>query len=312
MILFLYGPNSYRLREKEKQIIQRYQKIHKSGLNLIFLDGENLNFREFKDRFQQTTMFKEKRLIVLRNIFSNQEFKDEFLQEGEKLLRSEDIILISESKEIQDSDPLFKFLKEKAKTQQFKVLEGKELEGWIKKEFKKYNKRINLTTLKKLIEFVGEDLWTLSNEIKKLVNYAGEEIEIKENTLDLLVKPKIETDIFKTIDYIALQKKKQAIELLKKHLEKGDSPFYLLSMISYQFRNLLIVRELIEKNTSYYLISQKTNLHPYVIKKIYPLAKKFSLSELKRIYQKIFQVDLEIKVGKIKPEIALDLLIAQL
>jgi DNA polymerase-3 subunit delta len=193
-------------------------------------------------------------------------------------------------------------------------LEGKRLEKWAKKEIEKWGANIESKALQKLINFVGNDLWQLSNEIKKLTSFKGKEkksrISIKE--VKLLVKPKIEANIFKTINLIASQRKKEALELIKKHLEKGDSYSYLLSMISFQFRNLLIIRDLIDKQKPYYLVLKETGLHPYVVKKSYPLAKKFKTSELKKIYQKLFEVDLSIKTGKVEPRAALELLIAQI
>ena len=80
-----------------------------------------------------------------------------------------------------------------------------------------------------------------------------------------------------------------------------------MSLIIFQFRTLLIVNDLIEKK-------QKSSkfIHPFVFKKAYCNAKKFTFEELKKIYQAIFQLDLDIKNGKIKPEIALDLLIIDL
>ena len=36
------------------------------------------------------------------------------------------------------------------------------------------------------------------------------------------------------------------------------------------------------------------------------------MPQLKKIYQKIFQVDFDIKTGKIEPETALDLLLAEI
>jgi DNA polymerase III delta subunit len=53
-------------------------------------------------------------------------------------------------------------------------------------------------------------------------------------------------------------------------------------------------------------------MHPFLVKKSYEQAQKFSLVELKKIYQKIFEVDLGIKTGKIEPETALDLLISRI
>ena len=127
-----------------------------------------------------------------------------------------------------------------------------------------------------------------------------------------MVRSKIETDIFKTIDAIAEKNKKRALELLHKHLEKGDSPLYLLSMINYQFRNLLIVKDFIERCKPYNIILRKSGLHPFVVKKSYYQSQKFSFQELKKIYRKVFQIDLNIKTGRIESEMALDLLIAEI
>jgi len=312
MIIFLYGQDTYRLAQKLNEIIGEYKKIHKSGLNLRYFDGKSLDFQDFKDQFQQISMFQEKKLIILRDIFSNQDFKGKLLTEGKKFIDSKDVILISEKKEISSNDLLFKFLKKKAKDQEFKLLKGAGLKNWAKKELEKYKTEIRPEALERLIDFIGSDLWRFSNEIKKLVNYKNKKGKISKEDVELLVKPKIEPAIFKTIDFIASKEKKQALELLKKHLEKGDSPLYLLSMINFQFRNLLMIRDLIEKNTPFYLISKKTNLHPYVVKKSYLQAQRFKLSELKKIYQKIFKADLNIKTGKIEAETALELLIAQI
>jgi len=312
MLIFLYGQDTYRLNLKLKEIIQEYKKTHQSGLNLLYLEGENIDFQDFQDQFQQATMFKEKKMVILRNIFQNQDFKEKFIKDIKKLISSEDIILIVEKRDVPANNSLFKALKKKARCQEFKPLEKGQLKHWTKKEFEKHKTQIKPEALERLIEFVGNDLWRLSNEIKKLVSFKQKDSQVQAEDVNLLVRPKIEIDIFTTIDCIAQNNKKRAIELLKKHLEKGDSPLYLLSMINFQFRNLLIIRDLIDQNTSFYLISQKANLHPYVVKKSYPLAKKFKLSELKKIYQKIFEVDLNIKTGKIEPETALELLIAQI
>ncbi len=318
MVIFLYGQDTYRLTQKLREIIEEYKKIHKSGLNLRFFDfsdsTKGLSFQDFKDAFQQRSMFKEKRLMVLTHVFSNKDLKQSFLKNIKNLTDSKDVIVISEKNKILANDSLFKILKKKTICQEFKPLKGQSLENWVKKEIEQYRVKIEPEALQQIIDFIGNDLWRFSNEIKKLVNYKGKnsDLTIAKQDIELLVRPKIEPDIFQTINFLASKNKKQALSLLKKHLEKGDNPLYLLSMISFQFRNLLMIRELIDKNRPYFLISKETKLHPYVVKKSHDQAQRFSLSELKKIYQKIFEVDLNIKTGKLEPETALELLIAQI
>jgi len=308
MIIFLYGLDTYRSRQKLNEIIEHYKKIHKSGLNLRYFTGDKLNFQDFKEEIKQTSMFKEKKLAVLIDIFPNTEFEKKFLEEKKFWLKTEDILLFYTTAQISEKDALLSFLKKYAKGQEFQPLEGQKLKNWVKKEFENFGAKIDERALEKIIDFVGNNLWQMENEIKKLVSYKEKEI-IKEKDVEILVKPKIESDIFETINAIAIKNKKRAFQLLKKHLEKGDSPLYLLSMINFQFRNLLIVKDLLERNQSPYV---KTGLHPYVVQKSLGLSRKFDISELKKIYRKIFQADLNIKTGRIEPETALDLLITEI
>jgi len=264
---------------------------------------------------QQNSMFDEKKLIVLKECFANENFKENFLKDAKKFVDLQDIILFYETGEPRKNNALFKFLKKNASCQEFKPLEGQGLRNWVQKEFANYQTDISSAALEKLVNFIGNDLWQFSNEIKKLVSFKNKE-KIEEQDIKLLVRPKIETHIFKTIDAIASKDnlrtgKKQAIELVHKHLQDGAHPLYLLTMINFQFRNLLIVKDLIEKKLPYNSILEKSNLHPFVVRKSYSQANQFSFEQLKKIYQKIFQADLNIKTGRVSPETALDLLIIE-
>jgi len=305
MIIFLHGEDTYRMKEKLKEIVDKYKKVHTSGLNLRYFDGES--FRDFQDSFKQMSMFKEKKLAIILNPFDNTEFKDGFLEQGEQLLKSDDIIIVYQEGGINKNSVLLKYLEKNVKTQEFKLLTYSELKNWAKSEIEKYNSRIDSQALDKLIEYIGNDLWRLSNEIKKLVCYNK---NIKVEDIFLLIKSSVETDIFKTIEAIAQRNKKEALTLLHNHIEKGDSPIYLLSMINFQFRNLLIIKDLI--NRPYNEIVKKSGLHPFIVKKSYYIVQKFTFQELKDIYQKIFKIDTQIKTGKVEPATALDLLIVEI
>ncbi|MFH1894528.1 MAG: DNA polymerase III subunit delta [Patescibacteria group bacterium] len=310
MIVFLYGPDTFRSQKKLDKMIESQKVAHKKGgLLLRYFDGGNFDFKDLLSEIQTNSMFKEKKLLVLKNVFSNKKFKEDFLEHGKKITKSDAVILFHEQGEIDKRDRLLKFLKENAESQEFELLSEEKLATWADQEIKNCGAAIEPKALKKLITYVGDDLWHLENEIIKLVCHAKNK-NIKEEDIDLLVRPKTENDIFETINSLAERKKDKALFLLHKHLEKGDSPLYLLSMINFQFRNLLVLRDLIDKKAPYHEIPKRSGLHPFVVKKTYWPAQKFSLLQLKKIYQKIFQIDLAIKTGKIDSGMALDLLIA--
>lgn len=309
MILFLFGEDTFRSRAKLNQIIQRYQKIHKSGFNLCYLDLKECSFSDFWDKLRPTSMFKEKKLFILFNAFNNSEFCESFLADKKRFLDSEDIIVFYEQ-DIKKNTKIYKFLKSKAKTQEFNLLTPALVKKWAKKEIENCGAAIEMPALDKLVSYTGSNLWQMSNEINKLVNYANG-AQIKEKDVELLVRSKVEADIFKTIDAIGARNKSAALTLLHKHLEKGDSVFYLLTMIAFQVRNLLVVKDLLETGVPYCLISKKAKIHPFVVKKAYALCQQIDLSYIKQLFQRLFEIDLETKTGVIAPELALDLFISE-
>ncbi|HUV81388.1 MAG TPA: DNA polymerase III subunit delta [Patescibacteria group bacterium] len=311
MLIFLYGPDTYRSKRKLSEIIEEYKKVHRIGLSLVFFEGGDLKLASLKEAIRQTSIFDEKKLLVISNVSANQDFKEKFLKNSEFFESLKDTVLFYEEDEIPAKDKFFAFLKNKAKAQNFQFLQGENLKKWIRQELAGFKAEISPEALTKLVDSVGSDLWRLSNEINKLVSFRKKERKVNLEDVELLVKPKIETAIFKTIDAIAQKDKKQALLLIHRHLKKGDSPLYLLSMINFQFRNLLVVKDLMERRQPYGAILKAVKLHPFVVKKSYYQAQKFTLAELKKIYRKIFQADLDIKTGKVNPETALDLLIAE-
>ena len=240
-------------------------------------------------------------MVILINIFINAKFGEEFLKNLKHFNEAKDIIVIYEKEPVDERVKLFKTLVKETKHQEFKFLSGAKLTAWVDAELAKYSAKIDLFAKNVFLGRVGNNLWQAENDIKKLVYFAAGKIITKEDVL-LLTKPKIENDIFKTIDAIAQKDKAQALSLLKKHIDSGDNVLYLLTMIAYQFKNLMLI-----KNNP-----QNCGLHPFVLRKNYGLAAQFSAEQLKKIYHQIFEIDLDIKTGKIEPELALELLISSL
>jgi DNA polymerase-3 subunit delta len=310
MIYLIFGEDTFRANRKLKEIIEKYRKIHKSGLNLKVLDLKEKNFEDFKREFESSSMFSEKKLLILKNASKNKEFQENFLKNLEKFEKSKEIIFFFEEGEIKN-DPFFEEIKKYGKFQEFKPLDRLRLKIWLKQEFARYGAKIEDKAIERLIFLVGNDLWRMSEEIKKLIAFKKGR-NIKEKDVEILISPKLELDIFKTIDAISSRNKKMAFKSLHSYLKRGEKPSVLLSIIKYQFRNLIQVKDLIEKGEKISQIKNKLDLHPFVLEKILRISQKFKFEELKKIYQKIFNLDLAIKTGKIEPDLALDLFLAQL
>lgn len=317
MIFFFYGRDTYRSKKKLNEVIEKYGDARKDEANLKIFDFKGTMgvarsfFRDFEDAVCHAPLFRSRKLVILKNTFLDKEFQEKFLKSSDFFLGLEDTILFYEERSIdKKAGKLFEFLKTRARSQEFAPLKGQKLKEWVKKEFAIHQTEIEAGALDELACNNNDDLWRLSNEIKKIACYKNGE-KITKKDIEILINSNAESNIFKTVEAIAERDKKTALRLLHKHLEKGDAPSYLLSMVVYQFRNLLIVKRLLETRKSRPAILKESGLHPYVFNRICSRAQCFTLRELKEIYQKIFQVELSVVTGKMDPVIALDLLVSE-
>ena len=96
MIYFIYGEDSYRSKRKLEEIIEGYKKVHKSGLNLIYIDAKEKDFKDFYSNFKITSMFAEKKLIILKNVFDDKKFQEDFLENIKNIEDLKDIVIVYE------------------------------------------------------------------------------------------------------------------------------------------------------------------------------------------------------------------------
>ena len=289
MLIFLHGSDTYRTRKKLREITEKYQNTNKTLAAITSWDCSFVDVSDITQALLAPSLFQEKKLHIIENAFLRKEWEETALEQNDH------IIVFFEQGTPDKRTTLYKYLSKKALAQEFVLLEGAKLNHWIQKEFSRYGISTQQNVVDKLALEVGNDLWQLSNEIRKLVAFGQDAVEKQD--VDLLVKQNFQTNVFATIDAIAVKNKKKALDLIFEHSEKNDSPFYILSMLAYQFRTLLAIKDAKDP--------QQLKLHPYVLKKSLQAAKLFSREELERIYKKLFQIDLQTKTGRVDVQTAL-------
>jgi len=311
----LHGADTFRSRQKVKEIIASYEKAHLEKVRSFYFDCKEVSIEYVKSALATGSLFEKKKLIIVENVFQNNQCVEWLEAEKEHFKISENnVVVVFEREEIKakTKNKLYQWLRKNAKQQEFSLLSSANVKLWIAKEFQKYGLQIMPRAQEFLARSAENDLWKLSNDIRKIATFKWSEgvTQIKEGDVMLFVEGHMEADIFRTIDEVSQRNKKQAFNLLYRHLKKKEAAPYLFSMFVYQFRTLLQIRELAEQNFSRQQIAYETKLHPYVLQKGMQVAEKFSLRELMDIYRKLFELERSSKTGKINSEAALDMFVA--
>lgn len=312
MVIFLHGEDSYRSREKFNLIVEKFKKSDSSGMNIAVVDLGEKGFENFYNTAVASPFLGSKRLVIAKyGLEQKKEVQEKILNFFEdKKCPDTTTLIFYERKKADKRSKLYKFLS-KQTAQEFKKLEEYKLNDWIQNEFRKRKQKIQQDAVNKLASFVGDDLWKMSNEIEKLSNFKRSGT-LTARDVNLMVKARFDDNIFHLVDAIGSGNRKQTLKLVHDNLDSGAHPLYIFSMIVYQFRNMIQIKDLIERGINEYEISKLAKMHPYVVRKTISQLSRFSLGKLKNIYQRLWQADKDFKDGKVEQALGLDILVSEL
>jgi len=331
MIFFLYGEDTYRSREKLKQIEEKFKKTDKSRVNLVKIDGERNQWKNIEKELLSPPFLHDKKLIIVENFLKKKGQKIEealsFLKEGK--IPDGTVVVFREDGVPDARLAIFKFLNKPKQAEKFDFLSPAKLNQWIFKEVETNGVEISRAAAELLSELVGPDLWQMSGEIGKLAAYCrgrgkkekGKKGLIEVEDANLFVRGNFDENIFALTDALGQKNKKIFFKILNEQIEAGLSEQYIFSMLVRQFRILLQIKEAIAEDYPFLslgdpVVRQKiaTNLglHPYVVQKALYQSKNYAVSDLKKIYGEMLEIDMKMKRTNLDPRILLDLLVSKI
>ena len=344
MIVFLYGQDNFRSRQKLNELKEKYYKeVDKLGSGLKVIAGAKAAFSEIAAAVGPASLLSKKRLIVIEDIFGS---KDQTLFEKiheylKKKETSDNIIIFWESnlkiKKVKNilapflidaggqdrplgkkASDLFKFLAKEKYAYNFNLMSHAELVNWVRKEVASRGGKISASAAELLVGLVGSDGWQISHEIDKLLSFkqAGKLteslLEIEAADVKSLTRGNFSDNIFALTDALSSKNKALAVKLLDEQIEAGLDGPYLLNMFVRQFRILLQLRQALDLGSNPRQIAAQMKLHPFVLQKGMEQARNFNLATLKNIFSQLARIDYLAKSGQRDYLTGLNMMIAKL
>ncbi|MCK4805802.1 MAG: DNA polymerase III subunit delta [Candidatus Pacebacteria bacterium] len=303
MLYFIFGEDNFRSQKYLFEVRDFYKDKGASFFSCDFSDKLSASFdiSALEDLFKSNTLFSGSKLVTIKNLFKNTniEFRKELLAvlKSRKIDEAKDIMVIFYEDNTVRSSSLRKWLEEKAKgVKEFPLLKKKGLERWIIEEEQKIGLKLTLEGRQLILISFPSDTGSIYYSLEKLALIKKGLIS-KELIEENLFLP-LNSNIFSFLDNLVEGNTKRTFWFLETLMNQGIHPLYILKMIIFQFRNLLIIKSLQAKPPS---------MHPYVFQKLHHLAKIISLEVLKSIFQRLLYYDRRIKRGNIDGQVALEM-----
>lgn len=316
LIYLFTGTSEIFIKNRMNRIIQSFNKYE---YTIIKYDMETTSLSTVLSDAITVPFLEELKIIILKNpkflTKSATSTKDE-IKAMLKYLKSpcDSTLLIIDATNtvINQSNEIYKMLKNVARIIDYPDPEEIELKGWIVRSFDANGIDIKDDALTLLLEYIGDDQARLSQEIDKLSSYVGKGGTIRKEDIKLLVPKNINNEIYLLIKAIInhdLALTNQIYDNLITHTKDSLSIF---SLISNKFKELLSTYRLLKYGYSQSDIAKFYNVSTGKAYYIVQEARAFKLSDLEFYIDKLAELDYQIKSGKLEKTIGLELLLLKL
>ena len=305
MIIYLYGPDTFRSRRYLHEQVAKFKKARDpGGYNVDVLDAKKESPEKIMGAILAMPFLAERRLVVLENLLASN--KKEFLADFAGRLKAgrlpdNTVIIVWQTEaiaKIKEAGELDKLLKKEQYAQEFEQLAGSQLLTWIKQELARLGTSAEPAALDLLVKELFGDVWALQGVLEQLASYAGQRA-ITTADVSLFIEKKFADAIFSLIDELVAGRPKEALRRLLEQRRFGSEDGYIFLMALRQFRVILAMRDALDRDqriTSDELAKQ-LKIHPFVAKKSLPIARKFPLPTLSARYRELLEIDRQTKTG---------------
>lgn len=316
LIYLFTGTSEIFIKNRMNRIIQSFNKYE---YTIIKYDMETTSLSTVLSDAITVPFLEELKIIILKNpkflTKSATSTKDEIKAMLKYLKNPCDstlLIIDATNTVINQSNEIYKMLKNVARITDYPDPEEIELKGWIVRSFDANGIDIKDDALTLLLEYIGDDQARLSQEIDKLSSYVGKGGTIRKEDIKLLVPKNINNEIYLLIKAIINHDLALTNQIYDNLITHTKDSLTIFSLISNKFKELLSTYRLLKYGYSQSDIAKFYNVSTGKAYYIVQEARAFKLSDLEFYIDKLAELDYQIKSGKLDKTIGLELLLLKL
>lgn len=307
-VYLLYGEEAY-LKRQYKDRLTKAVLSDGDTVNYAYYEGKGINPAELIDLAETMPFFAERRLIVVENsgFFKNAVPE---LADYIKTMPGTACFVFVEN-EVDKRGRLYKAVKEKGRVTELARQNEKTLLYWIAGGVKQEGKQIKESSARYLISKAGDDMEKLGHELEKLFSYTLGRTEITIEDIDAVCSGQVVNQIFAMVEAVAAKQQKKALSYYYDLLALKEPPMRILYLLSRQFKQLLLVKDLKKKGYDKGRIAKTAGLPPFAVGKYMSQSSNFSEEELFSIMEEAADIEEMVKTGRLSDRMSVELFIVR-
>ncbi len=284
-VYFLMGEEPYFIDFLSNYFTTNVIPEEEKSFNQTVLYGKDVSVNDIMSQARQYPFMGDKMLVVVKEAQELVKTIDQFANYFKSIQPSTTIVFCYKYKTLDKRKELYKTLSKSEFAEIFESnkLKDYQVEGWIKTLLSDEKLEIEPKAVAMLVEFLGNDLSKIANEIDKLKIILKDKTLISADLVEDNIGISKEYNNFELINAVAYKNEAKAFSIAKYFaLNTKNNPFVVTTSLLYNFfSKLLQYHGMIYKNAGANAtdIAKQLGINPYGLKdyqaasKIYPMKK---------------------------------------
>jgi DNA polymerase-3 subunit delta len=310
-VYFLFGPEGYLRDQAARAIVDEalretlVREFNDSAFSLIGGDA-----RSAIAAAEQLPMMSMRRVVRITDFAKLDERNEEILLNYiNRPVETSVVIFISD--DIDRRKKLAKKLMLGAAFD-FAPLNNAELSAWAKKHLLELKTEVAPPVMSRIIELVGSNVRTLSNELNKLSAAALPSGKITAELVEDLVGRSRELMNWELTDQMIARNRPRALQTLNHLLDDGAPPVMLIGLIASTYRRIALAQALLSKGATPRDIFRQVPMPPFKQNSFLAMLNRVDGRKLSQQIGRIAEADLGIKTSKATPRMQVEMLVCEL
>ncbi len=258
VIIVLTGENGYEVHQALRQLMAEFDGTPER------FDGDTLELRQLPDLLMGTSLFAEKRLVIIRELAANKAVWDALPEWLGRV--NDDIRLVLVEPKLDKRTKTYKALQKVANIIEHKPWTERDqtlAEKWVAEQAKVRDIKLAPADVRLLVARIGVDQWQLGQALDKL----GVLDDVTDEVIREVIEARPIENVFELFETALGGDKGRLAEILAT-LQVSEDPYMLLGLLSgqaFQLAALAVARPDDE-------VARDFGVHPYVLSRLRPYA----------------------------------------
>jgi len=312
-IYLFHGEEDFMIDEGIQLIIDKVLDEGSKGFNLDVVYGSKTEAKDVVGHASSFPMMGKKRVVVVKEfekLTGTDTEKEIVAAYVNKPLDSTILVLVSLEPDFRKKP--FTDLKKRAELIECKPLYDNQVPPWIAERIRHQGREASVEVCRLIQAYVGNSLRSLQNELDKLYVFMGDRKKIALEDIAAVVGATKGFTVFELQNAIGRKDPKDAIKILERMLEVGQSPQMIIVMLTRFFTQLWKLTDMRSRRLPESEIAREIGVSPYFVKQIIEFRSNFDVQQIEENFKSLLEADTVLKSTSRDPRLVLDLLVLSL